>query len=50
MGAGRSLQEGMDLETGTLEKAGIIQNQKQFQQRKSSTENQLVEGWKSYSD
>ena len=33
MGAGRSLQERMDLETGTLEKAGIIQNQKQFQQR-----------------
>ena len=33
MGAGRVLQERMDLETGTLEKAGIIQNQKQFQQR-----------------
>ena len=33
MGAGRTLQERMDLETGTLEKAEIIQNQKQFQQR-----------------
>jgi THO complex subunit 2 len=33
MGAGRVLQERMDLETGTLEKAGIIPNQKQFQQR-----------------
>merc|ERR1712141_885673 len=33
MGAAKVLQERMDLETGTLEKAGIIQNQKQFQQR-----------------
>ena len=33
MGGGTTLQERMDLETGTLEKAEIIQNQKQFQQR-----------------
>ena len=32
MGCNRLLQERLDLETGTLEKAAVIQNQKKFQQ------------------
>jgi THO complex subunit 2 len=41
LGAEKTLQERLDLETGTLEKAGIIPNQKQFQQKYIKTKTRL---------
>ena len=41
IGSSRLLQERLDLETGTLEKAQIISNQKQFQQKYIKTKTRL---------
>ena len=41
IGCSRILQERLDLETGTLEKAHIISNQKQFQQKYIKTKTRL---------
>ena len=41
LGANRLLQERLDLETGTLEKAAVIQNQKMFQQKYIKTKTRI---------
>ena len=41
LGCSRILQERLDLETGTLEKAQVIQNQKMFQQKYIKTKTRL---------